>query len=178
MGAGHGVRTVELICDHALDGAVRAVWRRLAAAGLPSLATHPHPTNRPHLTVATADELPPGPVAAALEHLPIGVRLDGVIFFEGRTGMAAWRVHPDAALFRLHADVWRAIDGRERNPLHAPEAWVPHVSLARRVRPEHRAAVRDVVDDLVAGGLVAQGRFVAARSYDTTTRTVTDLPAG
>jgi 2'-5' RNA ligase len=167
-----GVRTVELIPDDALDGAVRAVWRRLAAAGLPSLATHPHPTNRPHLTVATADQLPEAPVAAALDQLPIGVRLAGVLFFDGRAGMAAWRVHADEALYRLHAQVWRALDGRERNPLHAPQAWVPHVSLARRVRPAQHAAVRDIVD-----AVVADGRFVAARSYDTATRAVTDLPA-
>jgi hypothetical protein len=165
------VRTVELIGDDALDGAVRAAWQRLAAAGLPSLGTHPHSTNRPHLTVVTADRLPPEPVAAALGHLPIRVRLHGVIFFDGRAGMAAWRVHADEALVRLHADVWQALDGQDRNPLHAPQAWVPHVSLARRVRPEQRAAVRDVID-----GLAAEGRFVAARSYDTGTRTVTDLP--
>lgn len=162
------VRTVELVCDDALDGAVRAVWRQLAAAGLPSLQTHPHPTNRPHLTVATAGELPP--LAAALARLPIAVRLQGLVFFDGRAGMVAWRVLPDEALLRLHTDVWHALDGLERNPQHAPGAWVPHVSLARRVAPEQRAAVSDLV-----GGAVAEGRLVAARSYDTATRTVTAL---
>ena len=164
------MRTVELICDDALDGAVRAVWRRLAAAGLPSLANHPHPTNRPHLTLATADELPAGPVTAAMESLPVGVHLGGLIFFEGRAGMVAWRVHAGEALHRLHAEVWRALDGRERNPLHAPQVWVPHVSLARRVKPDQREAVRALVEPVVA-----DGRFVAARSYDSETRTVVDL---
>jgi hypothetical protein len=38
------VRTVELLPDAALDAAVRDAWARLAAAGLPSLGRHPHPT--------------------------------------------------------------------------------------------------------------------------------------
>ena len=167
------MRTVELVCDDALDGAVRAVWGRLDAAGLPSLATHPHATNRPHLTLAAADDLPAGAVAdlrAALAGLPVRVRLDGLIFFEGRLGMAVWRVVADDALLDVQAEVWRAIEGADRNPLHAPGAWVPHVSLARRVRLEQRAAVAAVVGDTAV-----EGRLVAARSYDSGTRTVMSL---
>jgi hypothetical protein len=58
------VRTVEVVGDAALDAAVRDVWRRLHAAGLPSLATHPHPTNRPHVTLASADDFSGGTRAA------------------------------------------------------------------------------------------------------------------
>lgn len=170
------MRTVELLCDDALDGAVRSAWRRLDAAGLPSLATHPHPTNRPHVTLASVDDFAPGAVAglrAVLTALPVTVRMDALIFFDGRLGMAGWRLVADAALLRLHAEVWRLLDGGERNPLHAPHAWVPHISLARRVRPAQRAAV-----EAVAGGPVAEGvtgRLVAGRSYDSGTRTVIEL---
>jgi 2'-5' RNA ligase len=166
---------VELVCDEALDAAVRGVWRRLEAAGLPSLATHPHPTNRPHVTLATADDLTPGMLAdlrAALAALPVPVRLDGLIFFDGRMGMAVWRIAADDPLLRLQAEVWRALDGAQRNPQHEPQAWVPHISLARRVRPEQRAAVQ-----AVAGAAAAGGTLVAARSYDSGTRTVSELPA-
>ncbi len=48
------MRTVELLLDPGLDQGVRDLWDRLRDAGLPSLAAHPHPTNRPHLTVITA----------------------------------------------------------------------------------------------------------------------------
>lgn len=159
------MRTVELLLDDELDGAVRAVWRRLAQANLPSLTDHTHPTNRPHLTLAAADAVPD----LDLSVLPLPVTLDGLIFFDGRSGMLAWRVVPDAALLALHGTVWRAM--HDPNPLHAPDVWVPHVSLARRVKPADRARI----SDYLSGLRPRQGRLVAARSYDTETRTVTDL---
>ena len=167
------MRTVELVCDAALDAAVRDAWRRLDAAGLPSLATHTHPTNRPHLTLATADEFPFGAedrVRAALAALPVVVRTDGVVFFEGRQAMAAWRLVADEALLRLHEAVWQALDGADRNPLHEPGRWTPHLSLARRVR----LAQRDQVERVA--GASASGRLTAGRSYDSASRTVHDLP--
>lgn len=167
------MRTVELVAAAGLDDAVRDAWRRLAAAGLPSLADHPHPSNRPHLTLVTVDGFPAGAegrLRTALATLPVAVRLHGLIFFGGRLRMAAWRVVPDDALLGLHAEVWRAVDGAVRNPLHAPGRWRPHVSLARRVRPEHHAAVA-----AVCGDRAVPGRLVAARSYDGDSRTVIDL---
>ena len=165
------MRTVELLPDDALDGAVRDVWRRLDAAGLPSLATHRHPTNRPHLTLASADQLAPGDVLdEALRTLPVGVRLEGLVFFEK---MAVWLIVPDPALLALHAAVWRALGGADTNPLHAPGRWVPHISLARRVDPARRAAF-----EAVAGGPAMTGSFVGARSYDSADRTITPLTQG
>ncbi len=167
-----GVRTVELVCDAALDAAVREAWRRLDAAGLPSLATHTHPTNRPHLTLATADEFPVGAqqrIASALATLPVVVRTDGVVFFEGKQAMAAWRLVADEALLRLHEAVWHALDGADRNPLHEPGRWTPHLSLARRVTPGQRSAVA------LVSGAGAEGRLIAGRSYDSASRTVREL---
>ncbi len=153
------MHTVELLLDDDLDGAVRAVWDRLAAAGLRSLAGHPHPTNRPHVTLAGGEVLP-----ARLDlPLPMPVTLDGTIRFDGRTGMLAWRVVPTPELLAVQAAVWRAM--ADENPLRAPGRWVPHVSLARKVPPGFAADVG-----------VRHGRFVAARSYDTGTRTVVSLP--
>jgi hypothetical protein len=152
------VHTVELLLDDELDGAVRAVWDRLAAAGLTSLALHPHPTNRPHVTLA-AGAVPP---AGLVLPLPMPVTLDGTIRFDGRIGMLAWRVVPSPDLLAVQAGVWRAMD--DDNPLRRPENWVPHVSLARKVPPGFAVDVG-----------VRHGRFVAARSYDTETRTVVGL---
>jgi hypothetical protein len=159
------MRTVELLLDDELDGAVRAVWSRLAQADLPSLATHPHPTNRPHVTLAAAAVVPELDFSA----LPLPATLDGLIFFDGRLGMLVWRVLPDAPLLALQAAVWRAL--ADPNPLHAPDVWVPHVSLARRVRSADRARVTDFLSGLRA----RRGWLVAARSYDTESRTVTRL---
>jgi hypothetical protein len=160
------MRTVELLLNDELDAAVRAVWNRLAAAGQPSLQDHEHATNRPHLTLAAGTALPP--LAAILTGLPLTLTLDGLVFFEGRTGVLAWRVTADEALRELQAEVWQALDGQQRNPLHAPDRWVPHVSLARRPAP---ALCRRVL----AGLAPATGWFVGARSYDSETREVTTL---
>ncbi|GAA3903852.1 2'-5' RNA ligase family protein [Actinoplanes auranticolor] len=159
------MHTVELTVDDALDAQVRSVWQRLHAAGLPSLATHRHPTNRPHLTLAAADRLTPE-VTGALAGLPVEAVLDGLIFFERAV---VWRVMATDALRDLQAEVWRALTGTERNPQHAPGSWVPHVSLALRARDHARYAAE--LGDLP----VARGRFVQARTYDSQTRTVTEV---
>jgi len=164
------VRTVELLGDDGLDRAVRAAWRRLDEAGLPSLARHGHPTNRPHLTLASAEEFPPGAAAAiadALGALPIGVRLGGLRFFGGRAGVLAWEVRGGDALRELQAQIWTALGSLDPNPLHEPGAWIPHVSLARRLRPDQVTLATQVV-----GEEAVAGTFSGARSYDSTTRTV------
>ncbi|MEW2332379.1 hypothetical protein AB0880_31820 [Micromonospora chersina] len=75
------MRTVELLCSPELDEAVRAAWDRLVAAGLPSLARNTHPTNRPHLTLASVDEFPAGAEQRLADlcdaALPLPARLDG-----------------------------------------------------------------------------------------------------
>jgi 2'-5' RNA ligase len=168
------MRTVEVVGGAGLDVAVREIWGRLHAAGLPSLATHLHPTNRPHLTLATADEFPPDAgerIAAALTALPIVIHTDGLVFFGGAQAMAALRVAAHPELAEMQAAVWSALDGAQRNPLHEPGRWVPHISVARRVRPEQHAALAGLV------GARVRGALVAGRSYDTATRTVQDLSA-
>ncbi len=158
------MRTVELLCDPALDGLVRAAWQRLHAVGLPSLATHSSATNAPHVTLGTAETLPDlGFLGAAL---PVPVRVAELVFFEGKAGVAAWRLE-SSALLSLQADVWRALGG-VGNPLHAPDVWVPHLSLARRVPPERRPDVEQALDGMGA----VEGLLTAARSYDTGLRTV------
>lgn len=155
------MHTVELLLASPLEEHVRAVWHELAAAGLRSLASHQHPTNRPHVTLATTDLLTPA-VVPALSGLPVDIVLDDVVLL-GRT--VAWRVRPTPELLELQDRVWRALDGRERNPLHEPGRWVPHVSLALRVKPEMQELYpRDPG--------VAEGSAVAARTYDTLTRSV------
>ncbi|MDR7327367.1 MULTISPECIES: 2'-5' RNA ligase family protein [Catenuloplanes] len=150
------MRTVELLLDPELDRRVRALWARLHAAGVRSLATHPHPTNRPHVTlvvVPSLDALPP-------LDLPVPVSL-GAPRMLGRA-----LVLPAAGLHDLQARVWSAVGSD--NPLHAPDRWVPHVSLALNATPGS--------DTLLSGLPPLTGAAVAARSYDRETRTVTGIP--
>jgi hypothetical protein len=168
------VHTVELLPDPGLDAAVRRVWQHLAAAGLPSLAGHPHATNRPHLTLGSAPELPP--LDTALAGLPVAVRLAGVLAFPGRRSAVAWAVVPTQALLDLHGAVADALgsggDGQDGGGHLHPGRWTPHISLALRLTAEERAAAVALLGDLPE----AAGELVAARTYDGTTRTVRPLP--
>ena len=152
------MRTVELLLDARLEDGVRDLWARLHEAGLPSLATHRHPTNRPHLTLLTASSiagLPPLP-------LPVAAELAGVRML----GRALVReVTPTAELRRIQAEL------RSAWPGDSPLEWIPHISLALRVPADRRQAALDALAGLPA----EHGQFVAARSYDTETRTVTGL---
>ena len=134
------------------------MWDRLRDAGLRSLAVHPHPSNRPHLTVVTASSLAGLPALA----LPVAAGL-GPVRMLGRALVR--EVTPTARLRDLHAQVWAAL----AEPWPPPPEWVPHVSLALNVPADQReAALR-----LFAGEPDVAGSFVAARSYDTQTRAVT-----
>jgi 2'-5' RNA ligase len=168
------MQTVELLGDDELDRAVRAAWRRLDQVGLSSLARHQHPTNRPHLTLASADQWPPGAaaaLAAALGALPVPVRLDRLLFFGGRAGVLAWAVDGGGALRDLQAQIWSALDGADRNPQHQPGTWTPHISLARHLQPDQAPLAA-----IAVGGVMPTGTLNAARSYDSLTRTVVPLP--
>lgn len=170
------MRTVELLLDEAADLSVREAWRRLADAGLPSQALHRSPTNSPHLTLATCQELTApirwelSEVAAAL---PLPVRFTGVVRFERPTSVLAWAVDLDSALAGLHRRVWEAVasdsSSATLNPLHEPGRWSPHVTLGR-TRRAGAFAGRRVPELLPTPPLSA--RLTTLRSYDTETGTV------
>jgi 2'-5' RNA ligase len=172
------VHTVELLPDPATEERVRAVWRELAARGLPSLAGHRHPTNRPHLTVAVADALPWDArrrLAEALAVLPLPLRLADPVRFTGRTRVLAWRVVPGPGLLDLHRVVWDALrpgDGAAGHPLLAPGRWTPHITLGRT-----RSRAASWPDDLLPPALSRpwDGAFTGARTYDSVTRATEPL---
>ncbi|MFC8366911.1 MULTISPECIES: 2'-5' RNA ligase family protein [unclassified Streptomyces] len=80
-----------------------------AAAGLSSPAAHRHPTSRPHVTLATCEDLRPSAraeLATLLDDgLPVPFRLDGLPRFDGRTHVLARRVAAGAAVLELHRRV-------------------------------------------------------------------------
>ncbi|WP_239166749.1 2'-5' RNA ligase family protein [Actinoplanes italicus] len=155
------VLTIELLLDDRLESAVRDLWESLHAAGLRSLATHRHPTNRPHITLVTTGSLDDLP---GLD-LPLPVTL-GPVHLLGR---ALVRPAESPELRLLHALVWRSAGSI--NPLYEPSAWVPHVSLALNLPVPQRS---DALA-LLAGLPPLSGHCVAARSYDTEARTVHEL---
>ncbi|MEV5428066.1 2'-5' RNA ligase family protein [Streptomyces sp. NPDC052701] len=173
------MRTVELLPDAATELHVRDMWHAIAAAGLPSLAAHRHPTNRPHLTLATCEDLRPSTraaLAAVLDDaLPAPSRLDGLLRFPGRTRVLAWRVVAGPELVELHRRVWDVLATDAvgpLNPLHAPGRWIPHLTLARSRRTSARWPAHLLPPALSHPW---EASFTGARSYDSATRTVETL---
>ncbi|MEV7687733.1 2'-5' RNA ligase family protein [Streptomyces bungoensis] len=170
------MRTVELLLDEAADLSVRAAWRRLADAGLPSQARHRSPTNSPHLTLATCPELT-APIrwelAGVAAALPLPVRFTGVVRFERPTSVLAWALGLDSALVALHRQVWEAVASDSPpdalNPFHEPGRWSPHITLGRTRRPGAFTG-RRVPELLPAPPLSVH--LITLRSYDTETGTL------
>nr|WP_210767388.1 2'-5' RNA ligase family protein [Clavibacter capsici] len=172
--------------DRASDAAVRASWRALADAGIPSLADHAGETNRPHVTLLAAEGLR-GSADDALRHVAASgplptLRLGGLVVFgvPPRGLVLARQVVVDEALLGLHARIHAAVDAAPGDDAHdAPEViphtrpgrWTPHVSLALRLTTEQLGAAVAALGridplDAPAAGL---------RRWDPRDRSVTDL---
>lgn len=74
---------------------MRALWRRLADAGLPSRGDHRGASNRPHITLCSAPELSDACLAYAerlARELPLRLPVAGVRAFE-RSNLVYLSVH-------------------------------------------------------------------------------------
>lgn len=172
------MHSLELLLDDVTDTAVRALWRRLLDADLPSQARHTGASNRPHVTLALADELPVDVVAAVRQAvgtaLPLDLRLGGLLVFAGCRPVVSRLVIASAALLELQASVVAAL-GEEAVDPHgqfAPGAWTPHVTLARRLVPGDLGAVLEVAGEEPADLI---GRAVALRQWDMTAKVTSAL---
>jgi len=129
-------QVLEFFFDDEADAAVRALWRRLDQAGVPSAAGHRD--NRPHVTFAAAGTIPVRARATlktdlALLSLPalwlytLGAFATGNTLFLGAI--------TDTELLAVHSAVHDALAGKVRDPLadYLPGAWVPHCTLAQDV---------------------------------------------
>ena len=163
------MRSVELTFGEPTDSSIRADWARLSAAGLPSLATHTSPSNRPHITLAAGNTLDVGPVHDLWGTLPLDVRFSGLVVFPAGQGkyVLARLVVPAAGLLELHARLHQQCAGAFENTL--PDAWTPHVTLARRISGQLLGPAMDALD------MQPEGRCVEARLWDSSSRTTTAL---
>ncbi|VXB35323.1 conserved hypothetical protein [Arthrobacter sp. 9AX] len=164
------MRSIELIFNAPLDALVRADWARLADAGLPSLASHTAPSNRPHITLAAGNDLScDAGVQDPCGRLPLEVQFSGVVLFPSPQGtfVLARLVVPSKPLRELHAEVHHQCTGAFANT--RPDAWTPHVTLARRVPGHLLGRAMESVDAR------AEGWCAGARLWDSSTRTVTPL---
>lgn len=159
------VQSVELLFDAATEEALRAQWRALAVAGLPSQHHHTAASNRPHVTVGVTSELDPAvepSLSAVAGRLPLPCVLSGAQIFEHRSDILVRAVQPSESLLALHAEVAGLLSGSPGLPANLlPGAWLPHVTLARRLRGAQTASALALLD-----WTPLAGRFVAIRRWD------------
>lgn len=183
------VQSIELLLDEDAEAALRGSWDALDAAGLPSLATHTGETNRPHVTLAVAETGPDGerpgflPAIERVRAVFAGWDLAGAgvaatagapLLFGGHKHrwVLARQIVPTWRLLTMHASLHHALREAEaeESPQTVPDAWTPHVSLARRM-PGDR--LDEALQLVVAEPLPC--RFVGARLWDSATKTVVPL---
>ena len=176
---GAPVVSIELLLDEASERAVRAEWAALAAAGLSSLGRHPSPSNRPHVTLLVRERVPAAALSGGTDAagprpltrrpaFPVALGAP-LLFGAGDRRVLARSVLPSAELLALHADVHAAAGAGEDAAHTAPGTWMPHVTLARRVKVTDLG----VALPLVGGDLV--GRAAGLRRWDAASATVTPL---
>lgn len=164
-----GVASVELLLDEAAEAHVRAEWEALAGAGLSSLARHDAASNRPHVSLLARAALP---AQLRLEHVDLPMPLllgPPMLLGVGERRVLARAVVPSAALLALQARVRHTAAPGDVDARFEPGRWMPHVTLARRLR---------LVDAPVALALLGEpleAMAVAMRHWDPETATLTTL---
>lgn len=160
------MHSVELILDDATDQRIRAEWAALADAGLPSQARHTGASNRPHITLALSQTLTQqvaDQLASAVAELPIPVTIGGLLLFGTQRVVLARLAVPSAELLALQAGVVAALsDPVDPHGTFAAGRWTPHVTLARRLRPDQIRAALIQLEQVAP----ISGELVRARRWD------------
>ena len=165
-----------LLFDRRTDRALRQLWARLETAGVPTLLSHTHGRHVPHLSYAVLRRFEVGAVLEAVAALPDGgpVRLhfDAIGLFRRSR---AWLVPGvGAAVLARQERVVAAVEGAgaELHRHYRPGYWVPHCSVAPRVRREALADLASAVYDILPLEAVAD----RAALIDSSTGQVWPLP--
>ena len=142
-----------LLFDARTDEAIRSLWRRLEDLGLPTLLSHTHGRHVPHLSYAVLRTFDVDAVSGALDLLPdegpMSLHFDALGMFRRSR---CWLVPAVTSDIAARQDrVVEAVEstGAELHRHYLPGVWVPHCTLAPRVRleelPQLAASVYDVL---------------------------------
>ncbi len=170
---------VELFFGPDADTAVRELWQRLEAAGVPSMATRTHQRHRPHVTLAVASSIPASArkaVAAEVGRLSVpSLWLYTLGTFPGEESVLLLGAVVDTEVLALHSTVHDCLAGRVAGPsaYYFPGAWIPHCTLAQGISREQLAAGFDALLPMEPIRASVTGVGVA----DTRTGEVEVLPA-
>lgn len=136
---------VVVFFDDEAERAVRALWRRLDQAGVPSLAGHPDGRWPPRVTFAAAKQIP----RATRELLKDELRtlavpnlwLSNLGTFPTAENVLMLGAVVDTELLAVHSAVHDVLAGRVQSPqgYWLPGSWTPHCALAQGV--EHHKLV-------------------------------------
>lgn len=131
------VAALECYLDPEAARRVRGLWDALEAAGVPTPRSLTDRRHRPHVSLAAADALDPGAVAAALAGLPAAPPLRLEFTHVGQfVGRVLWLgPAPTADLLAHHAAVYARLAGAgiAVSDLYQPGQWVPHCTASMRV---------------------------------------------
>ena len=161
------MHAIELLPDDAGCDVVRRDWQALSDAGLPSQLDHRGTTNSPHVTVVAAPALAADEEQRARELvaplLPVEAGIGGIALLGGAKVSLVRLLDVPDALVRAVLDL--------RSGLAVQHAgWLPHVTLARRVRRVDVPAALEVL-----GHDVATLTLTTLRRWDPETGIVTTL---
>jgi len=124
------LHALELLLDEDGDAFVRDIWDDLAAASLPSQAHHRGASNAPHVTLVAVPgittEQAAATSAALAPLLPVALTVTGLALFGRRRSALALLVAPPPSLTAV-------VDAQRTALGDSHDAWMPHVTLARRL---------------------------------------------
>jgi 2'-5' RNA ligase len=145
--------SVCLTFDARSEAALRGLWRRLEAAGVPTLLSHTHGRHVPHLTLASLREYHVAPVARALEALPVvaagPLYLDALGAFRRSRCWLAPAVSPELVARQEAVVGALAATGAGLHRHYQPGRWLPHVTLAPRLHLHQLSVVAAAVFDVL-----------------------------
>jgi 2'-5' RNA ligase len=162
-------QALEIFFDPDSEAAVRQLWARLEAAGLPSLAMRTHRRHRPHVSLAVAQRIDTTRLEKAHQCLA-ATHLDITLYSPAvfpRNGVLYLSVVPTRALLRLHKEVHAALEGSlvESWRTYSVDAWVPHCTLAQDFDPTQLARGVELLHD----SPIIEAHVETAGVFDTTT---------
>lgn len=172
------VVSLELLLDSGLEASIRAQWQALAGAGFSSLAAHTASSNRPHITLVVRPLIRwmTRPELNAVLSLPLELEIgDPILFGEGERRVLARSVSPTPSLLDFHASLYTLIgESVEDAPHTRPGEWVPHITLARRIRQADIPEALRLIDDARSSSSTMP-TATSLRRWDAESATITEL---
>lgn len=140
------MQSLEFTLDAAGEEWVRRDWRLLADAGISSHAKRTRGCVLPHMSATVGHDIPLSVRELALEVLPqllpLKVGVGGILLFGDGPYVLARPIQAPPHLLTVMGDFLR-----QAHKLYDPirTEWVPHITLARKIRPAALPTLRDVV---------------------------------